>query len=136
MYSKRANLTFRKVNIHSYSKILFPVTYIYVVYALAIDHRLLFCLHVRVAKCSQAQTSKSNVGQEEGSASNLVKSAGNPNEQGNNTEIEPAVGNVGNEDTSGLPADNPESEPQQVTHSSNIQVSDHAEEEVQDAPKD
>ena len=105
-------------------------------YALAIDHRLLFCLRVRVVKCSQAQTSKSNVGQEEGSASNLVESAGNPNEQGNNTEIEPVVGNAGNEDTSGLPADNPESEPQEVTHSSNIQVSDLAEEEVQDAPKD
>ena len=65
-----------------------------------------------------------------------MESAGNPNEQGRNTEMEPAVGNAGNEDTSGLPADNPESEPQQVTHSSNIQVSDHAEEEVQDAPKD
>ena len=65
-----------------------------------------------------------------------MQSAGNPNEQGSNAETEPAVGNTGNEGTRGSPTDNPETDPQPVTQSSNIQVSDLAEDEVQDAPKD
>lgn len=102
----------------------------YVVDAFSTAYSLLFCLCMRVVKCSQAQTSKSNAGQEEGSASNLMQGAGNPTEEGSNIETDPAVGNAGND-----PADNPESDPQPVTQSSNIQVSDLAEGEAQDAPK-
>ena len=94
---------------------------------------LLCCVCV-LCNYSKVQRSKSNNDQTEGSASKLMESGSNPNEQASNPER--PVSNAENEEASGSLTKEPETDPPQATHCSNVQISDLVEEEAQDSVND